>query len=340
MEKEYKKIDILSIGDIVIDAFIKLQDAQVHCNINKEECELCLNFGDKIPYESVTILPAVGNSANASVCASRLGLSVALMTNVGNDQNGKDCINKIIEEKIDTNFIKIEAGKKTNYHYVLWYDAERTILVKHEKFNREWTNTKESQNYTRPKWIYLSSMGEDSLEFHSEILNYLNRHPDVKLAFQPGTYQIKFGTERLKEIYARTDAFFCNKEEAQKILNSKETNIFNLAKGIASLGPKNVFISDAENGAYLYENENLWHLPIFSNGKPPFERTGAGDAFSSTIVSCMIKNMSPVEAFKRGQINSMSVIQYIGAHEGLLSYEKLEEYLKNAPENYKLIKMN
>jgi hypothetical protein len=30
----------------------------------------------------------------------------------------------------------------------------------------------------------------------------------------------------------------------------------------------------------------------------------------------------------------MSVVQYIGAQEGLLTQEQLEEYLKKAPENY------
>ena len=36
----------------------------------------------------------------------------------------------------------------------------------------------------------------------------------------------------------------------------------------------------------------------------------------------------------------MSVVQYVGAREGLLSREKLEEYLKVAPENYKVKKIN
>jgi len=48
---------------------------------------------------------------------------------------------------------------------------------------------------------------------------------------------------------------------------------------------------------------------------------------------------SPLEAFSWGPINSMSVIQYVGAQEGLLSREKLEEYLKNAPESYKTKKL-
>ena len=73
----------------MVDAFIKLKDAHIHCKIDTDACELCVPFGDKIPYESVTIVPAVGNAPNASVCAARLGLETALMTNIGDDQNGK-----------------------------------------------------------------------------------------------------------------------------------------------------------------------------------------------------------------------------------------------------------
>jgi len=35
-----------------------------------------------------------------------------------------------------------------------------------------------------------------------------------------------------------------------------------------------------------------------------------------------------------GPINSMSVVQHIGAQAGLVSREALLEYLKNAPEHY------
>src|SRR3989344_4579893 len=94
-------VEILCIGDIVIDAFIRMKDAHVHCKIDSNACELCVRFGDKVPYEDVTIVPAVGNSPNAAVCASRLGLRSALITNIGNDNNGEDCIEKLREEKVD-----------------------------------------------------------------------------------------------------------------------------------------------------------------------------------------------------------------------------------------------
>lgn len=340
MDKEFKKIDFLAIGDTVIDAFIRIKDAHVHCKIDTEACELCLRFGDKVPYESLHVIPAVGNSPNAAVAASRLGLRTALMTNIGDDQNGRDCLAILEKEKIDTTFVKTELGKITNYHFVLWYDVDRTILIKHQNYEREWTNTKESQEYASPSWIYLSSLGEDSLDFHKDIMSYLKRHENVKLAFQPGTFQIKFGTEALKDIYSRTEIFFCNLQEAQNILNVINENVLVLSKGLADLGPKMVVISDGPNGAYLYFNGELWHNPIYPDIAPPIDRTGAGDAFSATFTAALAFGKSPFEAFAWGPINSMSVVQYIGAQEGLLSREKLEEYLKVAPKNYKINKIN
>lgn len=335
-----KKLDFLAIGDIVTDCFIKIKDAHVHCKLDTNSCELCFRFADKVPYESVHVIPAVGNSPNAAVCATRLGLSTALMTNIGDDQNGKDCLAVLEKEKINTTFVKIEAKKLTNYHYVLWYDVDRTILIKHQSYEREWTDTKEASQLSSPDWIYLSSMGEDSLPFHTEISNYLKRHEDVKLAFQPGTFQIKFGTESLKEIYTRTEIFFSNLEEAEKILEIKSKDPLVLSKGIQALGPKIVVISDGPNGAYLYLNGELWHNSIYPDIAPPVDRTGAGDAFSATFTAALALGKSPLEAFSLGPINSMSVVQKIGAQEGLLNREKLEEYLKVAPENYKVKKIN
>ena len=328
-----KQIDFLAIGDIVTDTFIHLKDAHVHCNIDKIGCELCLRFGDKVPFECATVVPVAGNSPNAAVSSARLGLHTALVTNIGDDKVGTECLKFLKKEKVVTKYIKKEKGKETNFNYVLWYDTDRTILVKRKEF------TYKLPKLGKASWVYLSSISENSLEYHSEILNYLLKNPSTKLAFQPGTFQIKLGKEKLKDIYARTEIFFSNKEEAERILETEEKSILELAKQIHALGPKMVALSDGENGAYLYFNDELWQMPIYSD-LPALERTGAGDAFSSTITALLAKGLSPLDAFMRGPINSMSVIQQIGAQAGLLSRKKLEEYLKNAPANYKPKKIN
>lgn len=329
MTENTNKIDFLAVGDIVIDAFIKLADAEELQNHGV--LELCVRFGDKVPYESVTVLPAVGNSPNAAVSASRLGLNVGLVSNIGDDKHGQDCIESLQKDGVTTEHLTIEKNKITNYHYVLWHNTDRTILIKHTEFAYKLPALPEVS------WMYLSSLAEHSLPYHMEIVEFLKNHPETKLAFQPGTFQMKFGTEKLKEIYARTEVFFCNMEEAQKILNidkEKKKDVLELSRGIQALGPKIVVISDGPNGAYLYENGELWQMPIYPDIAPPVERTGAGDAFSSTFTSALAMGKTPLEALALAPINSMSVVQQIGAQKGLLSKEKLEEYLKNAPADY------
>ncbi|MDO8555516.1 MAG: carbohydrate kinase family protein [bacterium] len=334
--------DFIGIGDIVTDAFIKLKEATIENSPNGGTGDgfkkLCMRFGDKIPYEEVIVVPAVGNSVNATVAASRLGLKSAIITNIGDDYYGQECLDVLRQEKIGAEFVKINKEKKTNYHYVLTFNAERTILIKHEEYDYSLPASLvdlPAIQEGEPKCVYLSSLGENSLPFHLEIEKYLNEHPHIKVAFQPGTFQMKFGKEKLAGIYKRADLFFCNKEEAQRILETKEEDIKNLIAGIHALGSKIVSITNGPNGAYASDAKNIWFLPIYPDPKPPINRTGAGDAYSSTFTSAIIMGKSIEEAMMWGPINSMSVVQQTGARAGLLTKEKLEEYLKQAPMDYK-----
>jgi len=324
-----EQYDFVAIGDTVTDAFIKLKEASVHCDINTEKCVICMRFADKIPYEDVFVVPAVGNSANAAVSAARLGLRSALVSNLGDDYLGKECLDVFAAEGVGTEFIKTHQGRKTNYHYVLWYDADRTILIKHEQYPYEMPDIGE------PKWIYLSSAGSNSRDFHRAVEKYLAAHPGVKLAFQPGTYQMKLGKEELAGIYERTEAFFCNKEEAQRILRTQEDDPKTLMKMLAGLGPKIVAITDGTKGAYAYDGTTAWFMPLYPDPKPPVQRTGAGDAFSSAFTAALALGKSAEEALAWGPINSMSVVQQVGARAGLLSRPQVEEYLAEAPANYR-----
>ncbi len=325
MQNEH--IDFLAIGDIVTDAFIRLKDASVSCDIDEHNCKISLRFGDKVPYESVEEIRAVGNSANAAVSAARLGVKSALMAHVGKDFHGNNCLEELKNNNVMTDYVGIHEGIPTNYHYVLWYDVDRTILVKHAHFP-----TSFPQDMVPPKMIYLSSLGDGTEKYHEEIAKYIISHPEIKVVFQPGTFQMKMGTETLKNIYAHTYAFFCNIEEAQRILGTQEKDIKKLFAGLHALGPKVIFITDGINGAYASDSIDAWFMPIYPHD--PYERTGAGDAFASTVSVALLMGKPLKEAILWGPINSMSVVQFVGAQKGLLTMEGLQHHLIEAPIDY------
>ncbi len=326
------RYDFVALGDITTDAFIQLskKDARVVCDIEGRPCQLQMNFGDKLPYESVTIVPAVGNSPNAAVSAHRLGLKAALVTNLGHDRNGKDCLEALRREGVSTEYVKVHERKLTNYHYVLRLGAERTILIKHEVYPYTLPDFHEP-----PRYLYFSSIGESGVDFHHEVAGYVKNHRETKLVFQPGTFQIRLGAKALADLYAVTDIFFCNKEEAQTILGTKEDHFPKLLKGLKDLGPRLPVITDGPKGSYVTDEQGVtWHMPMYPDPKDPVDRTGAGDSFSSTFTAAIALGKSPAEALSWGPINSMSVVQYIGAQAGLLSRTELEKLLSSAPVNY------
>lgn len=321
-------MNFLAVGDIVTDAFIRLKDARVHCRLDNEDCEICMKWGDKIPYEFHEIVPAVGNAANAAVAAARLGISSGLRAYVGKDAYGAQCIEVLRREGVDVAYMETQAGKSTNYHYVLWYESQRTILVKHETFDYAVPSLREN-----PQWLYLSSLGESSLPYHRAILQMLEKYPDTKLAFQPGTYQMKMGKEALADVYKRSDLFFCNKEEAERILELGAGQDFTqLLDAIHALGPKVVVITDGANGCYARDEQGVkFHLPRYPDPKQPYEITGAGDALASTTTAALSLGTSLEEALRWGSVNASSVLQGIGAQKGLLTREQLEKNLANPP---------
>ena len=339
MDQSQQEFDFIAIGDTVTDAFIRIKQASVYTIANADgtiEEELCLVNGTKIPYEFAKVLAGVGNAANAAVAASRLGLKTGLVTDIGGDENGKDILAALVEKGVDTSFIRTHNDKTSNYHYVLWHNAERTILIKHEEYPYA------LPSIGKPRWLYFSSVGDHSLPYHEAIAAYLRANPEIKLAFQPGTYQIKLGKDALKELYAQTEVFFCNVEEARLILGVNEPDPSKLPKMMSTLGPKISVITDGPKGAHAYEvaTDTTYFMPTYPDPKPPYERTGAGDACASTITVALALGLPLETALAWGPINSMSVVQHVGAQEGLLERGALEKYLAERPTDYEAKKIS
>ena len=113
-----------------------------------------------------------------------------------------------------------------------------------------------------------------------------------------------------------------------------------MLRAIHALGPKTVVITDGIKGAYILDEDITYFMPVYNGTKPAYELTGAGDAFASTVTAALALGKTLQEALLWGPVNSMSVVQYVGAQKGLLSQEKISEYLKTAPTDYTLKKVS
>ncbi|MCA9341296.1 carbohydrate kinase family protein [Candidatus Saccharibacteria bacterium] len=330
MNNDNNKPYVLAVGDIISDDFIKLSEE--HAEVTEDEHgykRISFELGAKLPYDSVEKVEAVECSPNAAVSMTRLGLETSLMSWLGDDEAGKGMISYLKSQSVGTNDLVVEAGMKSNYHYVLRYGADRTKLQKFEDYSYQWKDPAR-----KPDWLYLGVLGENTWPLHEEILGYLEQNQDVRVCFQPGMYHLMWGIERMKPFYLRAEIVILNREEAAEVTGVSREDMKGLLQAMHDLGVNVIVITDGPDGAYASDGQQMFSMPNYPDPADPFDRTGAGDAFASTITAALALGESLEAALLWAPINSMSVVQKLGAQAGLLNRDELQSYLDNAPEWY------
>lgn len=320
-----RKFDLITIGDSTIDTFIRIHDATVECDINHKECKICVKYGDKIPVDSIAHGVA-GNAANVAVGCSKLGLKTAIYTNLGDDDQGKTIKEELQKENVALDFVKINSGKTSNLSVVLTFQGERTIFVYHQDWDYRLPNLADTS------WVYLTSMAESftNSNIMDEVCHYIDKSR-AKLAFAPGTFQLKADVKRYPKILEKCEIIFVNLEEAKRILGISESEIVDerdLLSKMHLLGPKIVVITDSVNGSYVSDGNRNFKIGIFPTKL--VEKTGAGDAYASGFMAALASRMPIEEAMVWGAINAACVITETGTQNGLLTKEQLLKHRQEA----------
>ncbi len=317
-------IQVLSIGDASLDVFIMPTESETLCRIDDKECLLCFDYGDKIPVKLLEFCVG-GNAANNSVGTKRFGVNSAPVLTLGNDEVGNQIVEKLTEEGVDTTYVFRKKGKTSNYSSIIVVGGERTIFSYKDKMEYELP-----ENLPKTPWIYLTSMGDAFKPVYDKVAQWVAENPEIKLAFNPGSRQIRAGTDTFKNVLEVSYAVYVNRKEAEIItgLTDTQNNEKDLLMALSKLGPKVPIVTDGVNGSFVFDGEKFYRagiLPIDS-----YERTGAGDAFGSGCISALIKGKSFEEALLWGTVNSSSVIGYAGAQKGLLKENEIGTWLERA----------
>jgi len=325
-----ENFDLLTIGDATVDVFMTPLETETVCEMDKKECKICFSYGDKIPVRNLEFTIG-GNAANNAVGSSRLGINAAIVLTLGGDTVGDLIVERLIKERVDTAYVSRQGASSSNYSTIINYSGERTIFTYHAPRSYEFP-----VQLPQTPWVYLTSMGETFRPFYNHFVDWLKKNPGIKLAFNPGTWQMKAGVEAIGEILSLSQILYVNREEAEKLSNfpdshGKEKELLTL---VSRLGPKICIITDGPEGSLAYDGQRFLKCGIYP--QEVTERTGAGDAFGSGMIAALIKGKSLDEALIWGTVNSASVVSFVGAQKGLLKEEEMLEWVERAKEKVKV----
>ncbi len=318
--------DIITIGDAVIDTHVNINSASMECDMDTQKCRLCLDYASKIPITG-SFQSLGGNAANLACGTARLGLKTAILTSLGKDSNGRLVVQELKKNNVDTSLVERDPKAKTRYSIVLNFRGERTILSFHEKRSYRWP-----KKFPPTDWIYFTSLSDGFEPLQDELIEYLEQFKSAKLAYNPGSFQLKNGMNRIKEIIPKAELLFVNLEEAEKIAGAtlkKLKTIEALIHKLLNMGVREVVITDAERGAYAGDEDEIWHVGIYP--VPVVSKTGAGDSFSAGYLAARFFDHDIRHALIWGTANSTSVVSNFGPQNGLLNKKQIEKLIAKFP---------
>lgn len=316
------KYDVTTIGDVTRDVFVfPAKDEMLPPLIRSGEKFLVFEHGEKISLENMHE-DIGGTAGNVAVGLAKLSLKSNIISLVGKDSAGQEVIETLRRSKVDVSHLLTSKTKKTNFSIIISYNSERSILTFHNFSPAEFEIPKNIDT----QWLFVGPLADGYKPLLSKI-TALAAEKNVKIAINPGSAQIKDGLTTLAGLLRVAKVLFVNKEEGRKLAGfTGVTNIKDITTSLVKTGVEIVVVTDGREGAYAATPDDFYKI-----GPYPAERvevTGAGDAFAAAFLAGLIHGEKLFTCLEWGVTNSGSVVEHIGAQEGLLGLTTIKRRVR------------
>lgn len=362
---------VFTIGGATQDIFLTYSGAD-SITIEKHhgaEHYMLFESGEKVEIDSI-MYELGGGATNSALSFKKQGFEVSTYCKIGTDSIGDFVIKKLEEEKINTPLVTKSSEHETGKSFIVnSQQGERTIFAYRGANNHLDLKSLVCDDLKKADLLYITSLSNESATILPSLVACAQNY-NIPIALNPGSSQLKKGTESLKLSLKHVHTLILNSSEAKTFMitlieshdsylkafktnqptttaqqstntaylldnpityNNLYFSMQQFFKEVLSMGPKVVVITNGANGIYAATNEHiLFHPSIKTN---VVDTVGAGDAFGSCFVGSMALGFSLEDSLRRGALNSASVLRYIGAQKGLLTKEELNRQLTMVDKN-------
>ncbi|MEY8336942.1 carbohydrate kinase family protein [Lachnospiraceae bacterium 62-35] len=303
--------DIIGIGESDVDLFLRVKQMP--------------GRGEKVRGEEIGRLPG-GIIGNFCSQASKTGVSVGIVSVVGDDENGRFILDDYEERGIDIAGIYVDKEEKTFYCVVFLDDSGEkyltavvTPLVSPSPDRIDYGYVKQA------KYVHMCSM---DYELVSAVVRELEGS-GVKISLDYESHAQNAGWDHWKPVFEKVSVLFTNEEGMAGLFPecSLEEGSFRLL----SLGIETLVVTCAHRGGYVFSGNIKHHYRAFA-AKRIIDTTGAGDSFNAAFLSARIKGMDVREAADYAAAAASFVIQKEGARTGQQDDKAIRSFLESGPE--------
>jgi ribokinase len=269
---------------------------------------------DRLPFPGETVLGVTffmnsgGKGANQAVAAARLGGDIIFICKIGDDIFARKALEVFEEEGIQTKFIVIDRDHPSGVALItINADGENCIVVA-PGANAKLASSDLKQAATAIDQAGLILM---QLEIPLDTVDYIasSVNKKVKVVLNPAP-ACELPASLLKNISIITP----NEVEASKLTGINivdKRTAESAARILHNKGIETVIITLGSEGALLFEEGNLIHVPAYP--VKAVDTTAAGDVFNAALVVGISEGMSMIEAVEFACMAAAISVTRLGA---------------------------
>jgi sugar/nucleoside kinase (ribokinase family) len=321
------KLDIYSIGNILIDILANVEDRDIQdLSLDKgimklvddEERNRILSFLENRDYE----YNCGGSAPNTVITLAGLGINAGLSGKVGNDDLGLKYINRL-EELGVRSYVSQEQGNTGTSIILITPDSERTMNTS-LCINREYSIKNINLDAVKEAdYFYFTGYMWDTESQKEALLEVINeaRKDNTKIVFDLAD---PFAVNRSRDdflsmIHHHYDIVFANRDEAKILFNNEKVE--DSVKELANLCDIAI-VKDGSNGSYVASEGMVWKIPVYKVNA--VDSTGAGDTYAAGFLYGLAQGFSLERA---GLFASWLAAQIVTVKGAQFSAEKMKEIL-------------
>ncbi len=259
-----------------------------------------------------------GPAANFACAASRLGLRVAEMAEVGEDQGGQTIINDFINYGVDVSHIRVRPGGQTCFTIIFIPPSGEKAIVVVPTFAAAYPPEHARTALSRSRLMYL--MPQDHQQF-LELAGIAHAcGAEVMIDVEP---TVGANRDMMNRILGHVDIASFNQFGFSAMMG--ELPSIEGARKLLAHGPHTVVVTLGAQGSLAVTRDESVLTPGFQ--VQPVDTTGAGDTFNAAFVMGTLRGMPLAERLRFANGAGAISVTGMGPRGHLPTAEEVREFV-------------
>jgi ribokinase len=344
----------LTVGSAMIDTIAIIDSDRIErmTMLNADSSFLLLEEGRKTEAGEIST-HCGGGAVNAAVAMARLGLDVATLVKLGQDDRAETILAHLAHERVSTRFARRDPRLPTGAAVLVASHERNAAIFTFRGANTLLEPADLADDLFAVDLVYVSNLSNRSADCFPELVRRAKARGAL-VAANPGVRQLSARAGAFRESLGDIDILALNRAEADVLVPSLtvafgeggrtlalapgeeppalaargltsggfEMTLLAFLEAVLSMGPRLVLLTDGGRGAWLGTKDAVLFCPAVE--AKVAGTSGAGDAFAATFVAWQALGRPLGESLVAASVNAAAVVAHADTQTGLMTRGAIE----------------